>query len=242
MMNTKIGDQIRRLENNLLKFNPSALDNLLPGLSDWEIGLRTQALGIELEPELHAIYSWRNGSYTYSSSRRKYCNLASDFFPDFIFLNLDEALREGDKVDRGEYSEPNILPQSYLDNMICLFVSVDWCYEESYSKMHLPFSIETNLERPLPVFYRRSRYIDDHSEFQFDTLSNLFDHINYIYESGYFQTKSDENEGLPLSAEPNPHNYKMLMDNIYQNNPYCAEINQIVSHCPWPSRFFREGF
>lgn len=89
--------QLERLERNLREQNPVALENLHPGLTLMEIEAKALSYGVEFEPELVALYSWRNGGDTWRNRRPK--GRVFPFLPGYVFLDLDQALREGNNAN-----------------------------------------------------------------------------------------------------------------------------------------------
>lgn len=224
-----IHQQLLRLKKNLQTYNPVALDNLHPSLTYEEIrskiGGETNALDIEIV----ALYSWSNGSQvSYDGFRTQY-NDKADFFPNHIFVDLDESLKQGRQAHPGIYLPNNIFGDSTY-YIISPFISSFFLFPEAHSRLWLPHRTNLKEDDICPLLYESSR-LDDPTEFRYDSLSNLLDHVSFMYENDII-TLDVSGKNSPISSV----DWILSQEYIYGNNPRCAELNQVCFSEPWPSK------
>ncbi len=87
-MRTELADTLNRILAGLERLETrSDMKALRPGLSSREIGELLRSVELPVDPELVALYSWRNGTDT---TGRKMGEI--DIFPGFYFVSLQDAV------------------------------------------------------------------------------------------------------------------------------------------------------
>lgn len=232
--------RLNRLERNLELHNPVALQHLNQGLSPVEIKRICSTYQVELDPDLIALYSWRNGVQTEVTKQHAWADSRGEFFPSNSFLNLEEALSQGAYTSPYPYSQTQIVPDQLLNHIICPFAYVG-SFPYEITKIYLPCSTYKELHYNSPLYREGNSSIHDFNmEFVYDELSNLVDHINYIYEEVLSKNglvaSTIKTDGSKAWQSISDADWKRIDEYRYENNPYCAEVNQALFSCSWPSR------
>jgi hypothetical protein len=235
-------EQLTRLEINLQTKHPEALARMQPGLSRQEISEITAPYGIELDPDIITLYSWKNGVESATVEGCDWADGYGGFHPHYTFFDLELALRLGKaRHNYGVYiySKAGMIDERFLQAFMCPFGSLGaGQYEQAC--LYLPCCTLGEIDYPVPLYRECNSGMHDFDlEWKYDSLIDLIDHTNFLYENGDLKIGLDPRVTEVFPAQMRQvildYNGERVREYRYRNNPYCAQINKAIFTVEWPS-------